>query len=125
MGRYSTVINQQNFDGNSLCAITGSSLGRSTYTTQRRVLTAAWRHLHEKQGSITPAIINFPLPFRGVYFNLVDALQITTSRMLLTVPQLDSIGDLHLSCKFGLDGSGRYAIFNQTNNINIICVLPT
>ena len=112
------------------------SLGRSTYTSQKRVLAAsgfnifpAWRHLREKQESITPPINNLPPPHTGVYFNILEAIKTTTSRILETVSFDDGINTLHLYCKFGFDGSGGHAIFNQvknaeTNNLILTAFCP-
>lgn len=99
------------------------SLGRSTYTVQKRVLAAAgcdifpaWRHLRAKQKMITPHVLYLQSPFRGVYFNFIDALQLTNLCRLENVPNLDFDTPLHLSCKFGLDGSGGHSIYNQKYN---------
>ena len=100
----------------ALVPYTDCSLGRGTYPSQKRVLAAAgcdifpaWRHLREKQQSITPPIFNLPPPHTGVYFNFIDAIRTTTSRILETM-SLDDVEALQLSCKFGFDGSGGAAL---------------
>ena len=67
--------------------------------------------------------------FTGVYFNLIEALQCTISRVLETAPEFEST-DLDLICKFGIDGSGGHSIFNQVNNdqtnnliLTVVCPL--
>ena len=75
--------------------------------------------------------------FTGVYFNLIEALRCTISRVLETVPEFESTTvpefestDLDLICKLGFDGSRSHSIFNQVNNdetnnliLTVVCPL--
>ena len=125
----------------ALVIYTDCNLGRNTYTTQKRVLAAAahdifpaWGHLREKQKGITPNVMQIPptfagIHFTGVYYNLIEALQCTISRVLETAPEFEST-DLNLMYKFGFDGSGGHSIFNQVNNdetnnliLTVVCPL--
>ena len=92
----------------------------------------AWGKLQEKQKEITPAPLNLPDPYTGVYFPLVAAIETALARILPDVLEanVDVHSDLCLKMKFGFDGSGSHAIYNhvknvQTNNImSMVCPLP-
>ena len=79
---------------------------------------AAWQVIRDEQKKITPPMKPLPAPHIGVYFSMLDAIQMTAQRILIqqdestTVPE----GDLSLEIKFGFDGSGSHAIYNQINN---------
>ena len=85
----------------SLVIYTDCNLGRNKYTTQKRVLAAAghdilpaWRHLGERQKDISPIVMPIPISytggyFTGVYFNLIEALKCTISRVLETISEFE------------------------------------
>ena len=79
---------------------------------------AAWQVIRDEQKKITPPMKPLPAPHIGVYFSMLDAIQMTAQRILIqqdestTVPE----GNLSLEIKFGFDGSSSHAIYNQINN---------
>ena len=110
----------------ALTIYSDSALGRETYTNQRKLLASAgfnifpaWGKLREQQKEITPDALNLPSPHTGVYFPLIPAIKTTISRILPNVldGNVDVPEDLRLKIKFGFDGSGSHAIYNQVNNI--------
>ena len=107
-------------------------LGRKTYTNMRKMLRAtncnayaAWHIIREEQRKITPTIKILPEPHNGVYFTLTDAVAMTAQRIL----QLNNVdipnGDLKMEIKFGFDGSGSHAIYNQINNADTNNIIMT
>ena len=113
----------------ALVIYTDCNLGRQSWTTQKRVLAAdghdilpAWKHLRNIQAQITPVAMPIPSsylnsPFgHGVYFNMIEALKSTLTRIIQTIPEPEKIINFNVTCKFGFDGSGGHSIFNQKNN---------
>lgn len=102
------------------------NLGKDTYTKQRRLLKSigcpifpSWQKVRNLQASITPEIQNLPPPYQGIYFPFLKALEITTVRLFETGLEVQQIGggaDLKMKLKYGFDGSGSHAIYNQKNN---------
>ena len=109
-----------------LALYTDSSLGRRTYTNQKKLVDAAghkifipWKHLRLKMKEISPVCQHLNHPFTGVYFPLLDSIKITTSRILETLTNLDlQSKNLNIKIKYGFDGSGGHSIFHQLNNVN-------
>ena len=115
------------------------SLGRSTYTKQRKLLKSSgfdilppWSKLNIERKSVTPNITQLPEPHIGIFSPLFDAVKITAERIILNLPlQIDitaELGSLKMDMKFGFDGSGSHAIYNQVNvfssNINMSMFCP-
>ena len=107
-------------------------LGKQTYTNMRKMLRAnncnayaAWHVIREEQKKITPQIKTLPDPHIGVYFTMKDAVHMTVHRIL----QQESISfeghDLKLEIKFGFDGSGSHAIYNQKKNADTNNIIMT
>ena len=83
--------------------------------------------IHSKVSGTERKIL--PDPNNGVFFYLTKAAEITIKQLLKIVPPEAVCGDLTLQIKFGFDGSGGHALYNQanqdpTNNINV-CSLKT
>ena len=104
------------------------SLGRSTYTKQRKLLKSTgfdilppWSKLDIERKSATPNITQLPEPHIGIFYPLFDAVKITAERIILNFPlQRDitaELKSLKMDMKFGFDGSGSHAIYNQVNNV--------
>ena len=71
-----------------------------------------------------PAVEKLDNPFKGVRFDYLNCLQLTSSQLFssLQLPLLHNLNEVHLTLHDGLDGSGGHSIFNQkgsedTNNI--------
>ena len=100
------------------------NLGKETYTKQKRLLSSVgcpifppWSRVRELQQSITPEVQNLPAPYKGVYFPFLKAVEKTTVRLLETGLEIQQAGsDLKMKLKYGFDGSGSHAIYNQKNN---------
>ena len=108
-------------------------LGRHTYTKTRKMLRAysvnilpAWRILRDAQKSLTPEIRQLPSEYDGLYFSMTDAIRVTVERILSQQKQaLQDNDELHLQIKFGFDGSGSHAIYNQINNADTNNIIMT
>ena len=101
------------------------NLGKETYTKQRRILKnvgcpifPSWQKVRDLQTAITPEIQALPPPYQGVYFPFLKALQITTARLLESGLKDKSRSDLKMELKYGFDGSGSHAIYNQKDNVD-------
>ena len=99
------------------------NLGRVTYSTQRRLLSAvgfpifpSWDKLRKMQESITPPILSLPEPHQGVYFPFVSAVETTMVRIFGNDKFEVASQELKLKMKYGFDGSGSHAIYKQKNN---------
>lgn len=100
------------------------NLGKDTYTKQRRLLKSvgcpifpSWSKIRGLQSTITPEIQNLPAPHKGVYFPFLKAVEMTTVRLFETGLEVQQAGcDLKMKLKYGFDGSGSHAIYNQKNN---------
>ena len=71
-----------------------------------------------------PPVQKLANPFRGVRFDYLECLQLTSSQLLrsLALPAFRDLSEIHMTLHDGLDGSGGHSIFNQvgsdeTNNI--------
>ncbi|QQP40281.1 Uncharacterized protein FKW44_014273, partial [Caligus rogercresseyi] len=71
-----------------------------------------------------PPVQKLANPFRGVRFDYLECLQLTSSLLLrsLALPAFRDLSEIHMTLHDGLDGSGGHSIFNQvgsdeTNNI--------
>ena len=117
----------------SLTIYNDCSLGRSTYTNQRKLLKSSgfeilppWSTLNIEQKSGTPNITQLPEPHIGIFSTPFDAVKVSAERIILNLPlQRDITAEqksLKMDMKFGFDGSGSHAISNQVNNVfsNII-----
>ena len=103
-----------------------SGLGRQAYSNQRKMLKYSgfpilppWIWVRERQKIITPEVKTLPGGFVGVYFPFKGAMEITTNRILSNKNIFREVtnGDtLKLHIKYGFDGSGSHAIYNQVNN---------
>ena len=104
------------------------SLGRSTYTKQRKLLKSSGfdilpprSKLNIERKYATPNITQLPERPIGIFSPLFDAVKITAERIILNLPlQRDitaELKSLRMGMKFGFDGSGRHAIYNQVNNV--------
>ena len=111
-----------------------SALGRETYTNQRKLLTAngfnffpAWGKLRKKQREITPEAQQLPDPRTGVYFHLISAIKTTAAQIIpnLLEANIADTAELKLKIKFGFDGSGSHAIYNQVNNVQTNNIVMT
>ena len=96
-------------------------LGRQSYTKQRKLLTLTgndilppWYKIREEQQKLSPPVLNLPSPHVGVYYQFLPAVKITIQQILKTKPTSFSSITMHM--KFGFDGSGSHAIYNQSNN---------
>ena len=78
-----------------------------------------WNKIRAYQRSISPEVHNLPEPNKGIYFNLSECCQITASRIISNLGQDIIMEDapLKIEIKFGFDGSGGHAIFNQLKNV--------
>ena len=121
----------------TLAIYTDNSLGRRTYTNQKKIVDEAgykifipWKQLRLKMKIISPVIQNLNHPHTGVYFPFLESLQITVSRILETMSKLGlESRNLIIQIKYGFDGSGGHSIFHQlekvdTNNIIIVMFCP-
>ena len=109
----------------SLALYSDCRLGQETYTKQKKLFDSSglevlhpWKSLRKKQEELTPRVLDLPLPHIGVYFSVLDAIKITTDRILEKyISQIQITPVLTLKIKFGFDGSGSHSVFNQVNNI--------
>ena len=118
----------------TLAMYTDCNLGRESYTKQKKLLDSygfhvlrPWKHLRNRQLTLTPAVKELPAPHNGVYFPLLEAVKITVERVLTTIsiePEKIS-SDLKLKIKFGFDGSGSHSIYNQINNMQTNNIIMT
>ena len=100
------------------------NLGKETYTKQCRMLKSvgclifpSWQKVHNLQSSITPEILTLPAPYQGVYFPFLKALELTTVQLFEAELEVETLGaNLKLKMKYGFDGSGSHAIYNQKDN---------
>ena len=97
------------------------NLGRSTYNKQRKLLSVngfdifpSWHSINEYQKNITPPIHHFKAPLEGVRFDFLQAFEMTTKR-LVEITNFNS-NKLEMKMKYGFDGSGSHAIYQQKNN---------
>ena len=105
---------------------TDGQFGRNTYTQMRKILGAsghnifpAWRNIREFQRTLTPKTHTIPEPNRGIYFELKESCNITANRILQQVDwNVKKDSPLQMQIKFGFDGSGGHALYNQKNNVN-------
>ena len=68
---------------------------------------------------MTPTSQLLEKPLTGVYFPLLSSIQITVSRILMTVTDLDLHSqNLNVKIKYGFDGSGGHSIYHQLNNVS-------
>lgn len=109
----------------AMTILVDSSLGRQTYTNQRKILKTAsldilppWYSLRKEQQVITPDLCQLPDPHVGVNFPLIPSLKLTAQRILQNVPEHKFSGSdiILMNIKFGFDGSGSHAIYHQVNN---------
>ena len=121
----------------ALAIYSDSSLGRGTYSNQRKMLSSAgfkifppWIRLREEIARITPPVLTLPEPFTGVYYALAASVEKTVSHILKLVPDsITAMDHLKLSIKFGFEGSGSHSIYDQartelTNNIIMTMFCP-
>ena len=109
----------------ALVMYTDCGLGRETYTNQKKLFASAgfnllpsWNKLRQKQRDITPEPLDLQSPHTGVYFPLLPAVKITVKQIIESLPIKDATvtSELKLKIKFGFDGSGSHAVYNQSNN---------
>ena len=108
-------------------------LGRRKYNNQKKMLSKngiqifpSWSFLQDSQRMITPAVNDLPSPFVGKYFSFKDAITLSASRIIETLPLSSLTTNMTISIKFGFDGSGSHAIYQQVNNVdtnNMILVM--
>ena len=83
-----------------------------------------WYRLRQHELNVTPELSELPFPHVGVCFSLKTAVAKTVTRIIqgqlttLSADELRKTPVLRSTIKFGFDGSGSHAIFNQANNIN-------
>ena len=99
------------------------NLGRETCTKQRRLLKEAgfpifpsWGKVRALQSEITPEVKTLLAPYQGVYFPFLKAVQQTTVRIMEYGNFEVESPLLQMKIKYGFDGSGSHAIYNQKNN---------
>ena len=105
--------------------ISDGKFGRATYRSQRKLFIAnginilpSWNEIRELRVKISPQLIRLEPPLVGVMCSLTEAITLTISQLL----KLDSFElptaaeNFCLNIKFGFDGSGGHAIFNQVGN---------
>lgn len=76
-----------------------------------------WSSLQEFKANITPPVSSLPDPYIGVHAKFTDAIKMTVERILLEL-DIQASESLELDIKWGFDGSGGHAIYNQINNAN-------
>ena len=107
----------------ALAVYTDCSLGRQTCSNQRKIFSGfnilpPWCRLrgtiHSYTNNVEPSFATY-----WVYFPLFDAVKITTNRIFQDLASIDIHStSLQMNMKFGFDGSGSHAIYNQSNNVN-------
>ena len=124
----------------ALAVYTDCSMGRLTYSNECKILQSAgfnilppWCRLKEEQTAITPSTLDLPQPHVGVYIPFYNAIKVTAKQIfenLSTNNVVIKTNSLHMNIKYGFDGSGSHAIFNQINNVetnniilNMFCAL--
>ena len=97
------------------------NLGRTTYNTQRKLLSAngfdifpKWESINSYRKQITPKMSHLEFPFEGVCFDFLPAFEMTTKRLLEAVEM--KADKLVVKTKYGFDDSGIHAIYHQKNN---------
>lgn len=110
----------------AMAIMVDAGLGRQTYSNQRKILKSSgfnilppWVWVRERQRIITPEVKTLSEDFVGVYFPFKESMKMTTQRILCkqTIFKDLTNGDkIKLQIKFGFDGSGSHAIYNQVNN---------
>ena len=109
----------------AMAILVDSSLGRQTYSNQRKILKSVghdilppWIHLRNEQTKITPEPQRLPDPHVGVHFPLIQSTKITAQRIFQDIPDstIPDSKSLIMNIKFGFDGSGSHAIYHQLNN---------
>ena len=74
-----------------------------------------WSKISEYRKSITPTPVKLPEPFDGYKMELVPAIEMTLSQILLSMG-INSLPCALFKLKAGVDGSGNHKIFHQSNS---------
>ena len=74
---------------------------------------------------MTPTVYKLPELHVRVHFKLADAVKTTFCRIVEPLDDKHFVLLLKLDIKFGFDGSGGHAIFNQSNQENTNNIITT
>ena len=108
----------------AMSVLVDSSLGRQTYTNQRKILKLAgndilppWLNIRKIQSEISAEPERLPEPHVGVYFSFVKSMQLTAERIIQDIPRSEvPDSGVVMDIKYGFDGSGSRGIYRQLNN---------
>ena len=107
----------------AMAVLVDSSLGRLTYTNQRKILKLTghdilppWINIRKEQSVISPEPERLPEPHIGVYLPFTKSMQLTAERIMDDIPENVPASGVVMNIKYGFDGSGSHAIYRQLNN---------
>ena len=99
------------------------SLGRQTYTNLQKMLKQLghnilppWMDVRKVQTKISPEPEHLPAPHTGVHFNFLKSMQLTAGRIVEDIAVKHNPTGVVMNIKYGFDGSGNHAIYQQLNN---------